>query len=356
MAHSNLKRFVLFRKTPVSKALFILCGLSTLWGFYLHPPNEAIRDSALLCCSSSGGLLHWRRVYEGRRLGELLRTQIGFKNWWDLCSGLYLFCSVQDLERQLGGRKFGSWCFMVVSFSTAMMIGFGLISPSLCIRARPGPFHLLGALTTAFCAYVPVLPTRVTRVSDTFKFLVTNKTVTYLVAVHLAMKGGWSSILPSLAGILSALICAKKPFKEFLLPKFICRFLGVLHPLLKSREEHNEDARKRMEAQVDIGNGEQEQRQRGGRVYEALLPPLNQDIPRLEWERRIGGGTGMTGPYQRRRTAPIGSNAASSPPVTAPSEEAIATLVSMGFTRDESLRALRETRNNVEAAVNKLLG
>ncbi len=70
MAHSNLKRFVLFRKTPVSKALFILCGLSTLWGFYLHPPNEAIRDSALLCCSSSGGLLHWRRVYEGGRLGK----------------------------------------------------------------------------------------------------------------------------------------------------------------------------------------------------------------------------------------------------------------------------------------------
>ncbi len=29
----------------------------------------------------------------------------------------------------------------------------------------------------------------------------------------------------------------------------------------------------------------------------------------------------MTGPYQRRRTAPIGSNAASSLPVTAPSEE-----------------------------------
>ncbi len=60
--------------------------------------------------------------------------QIGFKDWWDLCSGLYLFRSVQNVERQLGGKKFGSWCFMVVCFSSAMMMGLGLMYPSLCIR------------------------------------------------------------------------------------------------------------------------------------------------------------------------------------------------------------------------------
>ncbi len=89
MTQSNLNRFVLFRRTPVSKALCILCGLSTLWDFYfyLRPPNEAIRDSILLYCSGGGGgLLHWRRVYEGGRLGKRELY------WWyfELCGVMML--------------------------------------------------------------------------------------------------------------------------------------------------------------------------------------------------------------------------------------------------------------------------
>ncbi len=61
---------MLFRRTPVSKALFAICGLSTLWGFYLHPPSDATRDSVLLYCSSGDGLLHWRQLYESGKLGK----------------------------------------------------------------------------------------------------------------------------------------------------------------------------------------------------------------------------------------------------------------------------------------------
>ncbi len=71
MAQSNLNRFTLFKRTPISKAFCILCGLSTLWDFYLRPPNEAIRDATLLYCSGGGGgLLNWRRVYVSGRLGK----------------------------------------------------------------------------------------------------------------------------------------------------------------------------------------------------------------------------------------------------------------------------------------------
>ncbi len=70
-----------------------------------------------------------------------------------------------------------------------------------------------------------------------------------------------------------------------MLPNLICRFLGVFHPLLKSHDEYIEDARKRLEAtRGEIVSGEEEhsRRQSGGRVYEALLPPRGQEIPRSE--------------------------------------------------------------------------
>lgn len=41
--------------------------------------------------------------------------------------------------------------------------------------------------------------------------------------------------------------------------------------------------------------------------------------------------------------------------VEAPSEADVQVLVSMGFTREQSLQALRESRGNVQLAANRLL-
>lgn len=47
--------------------------------------------------------------------------------------------------------------------------------------------------------------------------------------------------------------------------------------------------------------------------------------------------------------------AASAPPLTAPPEEHIATLVAMGFDRSDAMQALAVARNDITVATNLLL-
>ena len=47
--------------------------------------------------------------------------------------------------------------------------------------------------------------------------------------------------------------------------------------------------------------------------------------------------------------------AASAPPLTPPPEENVATLVAMGFDRNDALQALAVARNDITAATNLLL-
>ncbi|KAG5193054.1 hypothetical protein JKP88DRAFT_260895 [Tribonema minus] len=299
---------------PVSKALVWACAAATL---------AALSGDARGLASAS-----LRHVLARGSAADLATSLVAFGSLSELVCGSCLLHTYRTLERQLGSGKFGSLLLFVTAFSWI---------PSL--RLRPGPLPALGALCALYYAYIPPLHSwshvplapagrRTAPLSD--------KTSTYVAALYLIFGKGWASVIPSALGATAACLYGSNalPFGRLTVPKPIRRLLrAVLGPLLES-----DDPRERARQLGGGGGAAGAQPQARG---EALLAPG-------------AAHNGMDALQQGLRRRAVAPAPAAAP--AAPSEEAIAAVMALGFDRASAEAALQQTGNNPDAAAARLLG
>ena len=204
----------------------------------------------------------------------------------------------------MGCRRFGAFIVYVSFLSTIFELGFFNIF--FDTERYSGPYPQLGAVLALYHKFTPRLHPKFFGILG-YDF--SEKSITYGLCAQVMLSGGMSTIVPTMIGFLSGMLCVN--FSENQLPEFVYSLAAI------------------------IGN--------------ALLVD---EAPAIMMSRSVQRGAGGGGNRPRRAAAPQTPRA----PPPPPPEEAITMLTSMGFEREAVIRALQQTDNNVEAAANRLMG
>ena len=207
----------------------------------------------------------------------------------------------------MGSRRFGAFIVYVSFLSTILELGFFNIF--FDTERYSGPYPQLGAVLALYHKFTPRLHPKFFGILG-YDF--SEKSITYGLCAQVMLSGGMSTIVPTMIGFLSGMLCVN--FSENQLPEFVYSLAAI------------------------IGN--------------ALLVDEAPAIMMSRSVQRGAGGGGGGGNRPRRAAAPLAPRA----PPPPPPEEAITMLTSMGFEREAVIRALQQTDNNVEAAANRLMG
>eukprot|EP00511_Aplanochytrium_stocchinoi_P009288 CAMPEP_0204871700 /NCGR_PEP_ID=MMETSP1348-20121228/36278_1 /ASSEMBLY_ACC=CAM_ASM_000700 /TAXON_ID=215587 /ORGANISM="Aplanochytrium stocchinoi, Strain GSBS06" /LENGTH=253 /DNA_ID=CAMNT_0052026171 /DNA_START=93 /DNA_END=854 /DNA_ORIENTATION=+ len=200
-----------------------------------------------------------------------------------------------------------------------------------------GPYSIIFSLFVQYVATVPKLR-RVKILGAEFS----EKSLFYLVGAQLLFSRGRNSFLVGACGFLSGLVCMSGylPYEKFILPSFLVTFgEKYLHPILKS-ETPPRTTTTRMGQNLQRMNANAAA-DGNGRGYQV--------------DRLVGGpgGFNLGGMLNPARPHAAPARAAAATP---PGEEQIETLVAMGFVREDVIRALGRTNNDVNRAAEQLLG
>ena len=207
----------------------------------------------------------------------------------------------------MGSRRFGAFIVYVSFLSTILELGFFNIF--FDTERYSGPYPQLGAVLALYHKFTPRLHPKFFGILG-YDF--SEKSITYGLCAQVMLSGGMSTIVPTMIGFLSGMLCVN--FSENQLPEFVYSLAAI------------------------IGN--------------ALFVDEAPAIMMSRSVQRGAGGGGGGGNRPRRAAAPLAPRA----PPPPPPEEAITMLTSMGFEREAVIRALQQTDNNVEAAANRLMG
>ena len=207
----------------------------------------------------------------------------------------------------MGSRRFGAFIVYVSFLSTILELGFFNIF--FDTERYSGPYPQLGAVLALYHKFTPRLHPKFFGILG-YDF--SEKSITYGLCAQVMLSGGMSTIVPTMIGFLSGMLCVN--FSENQLPEFVYSLAAI------------------------IGN--------------ALLVDEAPAIMMSRSVQRGAGGGGGGGNRPRRAAAPLAPRA----PPPPPPEEAITMLTSMCFEREAVIRALQQTNNNVEAAANRLMG
>ena len=297
----------MFERAPASKALAMSSVLFTSAGFYLDLHPEGL----------------------GRRFGPkaLIMSQTMFKKFIpEMILGLGLIYVMRQIEREVGTRKFVSFCFASTTLSVSLQLIL-LSQASILEENRtlaPGPYAPIFSLMALYCAYVPAIGTPVGG------FKISHKIPVYVLGLLLASQDGKVSLVPACCAVVAGVICLMQ-LKKLVMPESIARFgAKYIEPLFRSSEPGRfprRDPRNDFYGARQFGmfDGQQEG---GGPQDDVLLPNF------------FGG--------------PPPSAAVNAVPE--PREEDIQTLVGMGFDAAAAAAALRRNRNDVNRAADQLLG
>jgi len=290
-------------------------------------------------------------LFEGQ-IVRLFLYPITFASMGELVLGLGVLCPLmRRFEREMGTHNFASFLLLKCLLLSTILQCF--ISELFDIQGSfaPGPYPHIGTLLYLYFRYTPkVYP----KFIGLFGFDFSEKSLTYCFAIQLLAADGWSSFTPAACGFLTGILMLSSltPLArlEIHFPRILIRPLSIIGRFLGL-----EDLRASPPVGVSLPV-------RGGRV---------ERMSRLE----RGGNRGMRQhrlvPDHARGAesvpAPVGraSNSGNNdvtrqqfqtpPPPPLPSPEAILQLTAMGFEREDVVRALQTTDNNVEAAANRLL-
>jgi uncharacterized membrane protein YgcG len=272
-----------------------------------------------------------------------------------LAAGLFYHTS-RPVERALSTAKYSACLLLSLAMGATWQLLTMATLPSVLLSG--GPFLPVFASVALYGALVPTLHSDFATVLG-IKF--SEKAMTYLTAVVLATGDGWSSALPAALGYLAGRTYAAEPF-HFL------RQLCVPQPLARATHELvgwllEEQAPGAQPGGGRGGRNPNRGRGGGGRgggggeggggggggasEVEQQRMAMEQFAAQLRQQR------GAPPPAPLQAPAPVFEPAPEAPP---PSEEAIATLVGMGFERVAVIQALGGCDNNVEVAANRLMG
>uniref|UniRef100_A0A8D1UVP4 Ubiquitin-associated domain-containing protein 2 n=1 Tax=Sus scrofa TaxID=9823 RepID=A0A8D1UVP4_PIG len=300
------------------------------------------------------------------------------------CSSLLIY-NFRIFERRYGSRKFasfllGSWVLSAVGdfiLVEAVQYSFGITAArnlpsglafsqglnlkSVSLQSSRPALHPGGrgaGLAPVFALFVPFycsIP-RVQVAHILGPLSITNKTLIYILGLQLFTSGSYIWIV-AISGLVSG-ICYNSQVLQMhevlCVPSWMAKFCSwALEPIFSSSEPTTE-ARIGMGATVDIqrqqrmelldrqltlaqfAHSRRQRQQQGGMInWNRLFPPLRQ-------RRNVNYQDG-------RRSEPQAS-----PPLEV-SEEQVARLMEMGFSRGDALEALRASNNDLNVATNFLL-
>jgi hypothetical protein len=286
-----------------------------------------------MACTGAALLFDIQAEGLGRRLSlkSLLTSQVMFRKVFpEMLFGIGLLYVFRHIEREVGTRKFVSFCFVSTTLSVTLQLALLTLQSTIIEEGRmfaPGPYGPIFSLMVLYFAYVPAVGTPIGGVR------INHKIPVYLAGFLLATQGGKASLIPSCCALIAGVV-ALFQLKRLVMPESIAKFgVKYIEPLFRT----------------DVNAGA---RPHGG----ARGGPFG-----------FGGAYGRFGDFDGGGAAPqddvLVPNFFGGPPPSAavnaipePSADDIAQLVAMGFDATAAATALRRNRNDVSRAAESLLG
>ncbi|XP_015129784.3 ubiquitin-associated domain-containing protein 2 isoform X1 [Gallus gallus] len=346
------------------------CCIYLCWMFHLMDFNKAPLSKSLLLVPSAISILltllfqHYQKffAYNLQAIKEdfqIWRLVCGRVICLDLkdtfCSSLLIY-NFRIFERRYGSRKFSS--FLLGAWTLSALFDLLLVEAAqyvfgITINSLPSGF--LGPVFALFVPFYCSIPrVQVTQVLGYFS--ITNKTLVYILGLQLLTSGSYIWIL-ALSGLISG-ICYNssilKVHRILCVPSWVAKiFSWTLEPIFSSAEPTNE-IRVGMGATVDI------QRQQRMELLDRQI--MMSQVAQMRRQRQQQGGminwNRLFPPLRHRHNENYQDHHPSdqdTPPPTEVSEEQVARLMEMGFSRGDALEALRASNNDLNVATNFLL-
>ncbi|KAJ7976590.1 ubiquitin-associated domain-containing protein 2 [Quillaja saponaria] len=281
-----------FNNAPVTRAFIIASALFTIF--------FGIRGR-----SSSLGL-SYQDFFGKPHLWKFIASIFTFKSTPELMFGLYLLYYFRVFERQIGSNKYSAFIFFSVIISVLFEVfAVAFLQDPAGNLITPGPYSLIFASFVPFFFDIPV-STRF----NVFGLRFSDKSFIYLAGLQLLLSSWNRSVLPGICGILAGSLYRLNVFyiRKAKLPEFVAT------------------------------------------IFSRLSLPSMGSPPRAAPTRNVVGSIPSYPARQLERNYPTSMQSATEPP-----EDAISTLVSMGFDRHSARQALVQARNDVNVATNILL-
>ncbi|KAH9310168.1 hypothetical protein KI387_038079, partial [Taxus chinensis] len=276
---------------PVTKILVLICGVASIIATTKGRPSSFN--------------LSYQAIVKKFHLWRLVTSAFVFSSTSELTFGLYLLYYFRVFERQIGSNKYS----VFILFSSIFSILFELViliglKDTISSGLVPGPYGIIFSLFVPFFLDIPV-STRF----QIFRFRFSDKSFVYLAGLQLLLSSWKRSFIPGICGMLAGLLYRMNIFRiqRIKLPKLVVSAASWLFaPLVSSGPSMTSTRRTHRRDTIDA--------------------PLGQQFP-----DRLAA------------------------PALVPSEEAVSTLVTMGFDRSSAIQALRQARNDISAAADLLL-
>lgn len=284
-----------FNNAPITRAFIIGCALfSVLFGIQGR--------------SNKLGL-SYQDIFKQLRPWKLLAPMLAFSSTPELMFGLYLLYYFRVFERQIGSNKYSVFILFSIFGSLLLeVLTLALLRGSSLNMLSSGPYGVIFSSFVPFYLDIPV--------STRFRALglhFSDKSFIYLAGIQLLLSSWKRSILPGICGILVGSL-------------YRLNILGI----------------RRLKSPDFIAS-----------FFSRLSSSSTGSTPSAAPSRHV---LGNLPPYTHLQ-AQNNNNYPSAPPSSTiePSEESVATLVSMGFDRNHARQALVQAGNNVNVATNILL-
>ncbi|XP_047324433.1 rhomboid-like protein 20 [Impatiens glandulifera] len=288
-----------FNNAPITRTFIIGCALFTIL-FGIQGRSNKLG-------------LSYQDIFKQLRPWKLLASIFAFSSTPELMFGLYLLYYFRVFERQIGSNKYSVFILFSIFGSLLFeVLTLALLRGSSLNMISSGPYGVLFSSFVPFFLDIPV-STRF----RVFGLHFSDKSFIYLAGIQLLLSSWKKSIVPGICGILVGSL-------------YRLNILGI----------------RRLKSPDFIAS-----------FFSRLSFSSTGSTPSAAPSRHV---LGNLPPYTHRQAQSNNNNyqevsSSSSAPTIEPTEESIATLVSMGFDMNHARQALVQAGNDVNAATNILL-
>jgi len=201
-------RAVWFLGSPVSKAI----AVSTSIVYVLAEMNK-MHDALVLDTT---------KIFDHAQFYRIFVCNLTFGSMGELIFGLLALCPLmRRFEREMGSRRFGAFIVYISFLSTILELVFFNIF--FDIERYSGPYPQLGAVLALYHKFTPRLHPKFFGILG-YDF--SEKSLTYGLCAQVILSGGMSTIVPTMIGFLSGMICVN--FSENQLPEFVYSLAAII--------------------------------------------------------------------------------------------------------------------------------
>lgn len=360
-------------------------------GFYKAPVSKGILGCMFLtsCALNVPLLAHIKQyiiysipcIFEKYEIWRVLTSKSTFLETKDLVCGCLLIYYFRIFERRYGSHKFSSYMLAACAVTTILELLTILILRQFDIEITALPTGPYGLIFPFFVNYYLDVP----RVAQTYILgvPVTGKTLTYLLGLQV-MSTSKASMISATCSLVAGVLCRWNVFHVldiFKIPKFLAKCARIslgwildssppnegLVPMGATLEIQRQQQYEIMEQQMLLTRARESRfnnRQHMAQGYaERLVPPNNEGglfgnfqnqniwsqtfnpsvlLRRNRRPNGIADGTDVAGSSNQNHVSPL-------------QEDQVTTLVEMGFDRQNVVRALQTSNNDINLATVILL-